>query len=672
MALDSRDVPQADSLAHVRRVVSELARGTLASGAGIVGISARQVLYALQAARVLGLVQDSDFGLIVTTKSDALLATVEGDDEERRVFRALIADNATIAQIAPGLGSEQPPSRESIATNILSKTLLSPATASRRAQALLSWHRQVIAAPHAAASRYIAVVPPPARQINLPLDVPKDIPKDIPKPQLTTPLIHDLMRNNPWWRGEPSKRLPPTRRAFVASIHRRLQHRLASVIVVRGPRQVGKTTAQLQVISDLLASGIEPRCILRVQFDELPEISQLHEPILRIVDWYESEILKRSLNVAAHENIPTFLFFDEVQNLPDWAVQLKHLVDTSTTQVVVTGSSALRIEAGRDSLAGRITTIEVGTLTLSEVSMIRGAGTLTPFRPDNGVDSFVRKEFWQELREHGTRQAPLRDEALCAFSERGGYPLVHEKASISWNEIAAQLNETVIQRVIRHDLRIGERGRKRDEALLEELFRLCCRYAGQSPGVELLARELHRALNANVGAQRVRSYLDFLDRTLLLRVVRPLEIRLKKTRGSPKLCLADHGLRASWLQEVIPIAPSALANHPELSDLAGRLVESIVGSYLMTLGGVGLTHFPERPGEPEVDFVLTVGTQRIPIEVKYRRRIDAQADTEGLRSFIEKAVYRAPFGILITQDENTVVDDPRILVLSLSNLLLLR
>ena len=49
--------------------------------------------------------------------------------------------------------------------------------------------------------------------------------------------------------------------------------------------------------------------------------------------------------------------FDEVQNLRDCAPQLKSLVDHAATTVLVTATSALRIEAGRDSLAGRITSI---------------------------------------------------------------------------------------------------------------------------------------------------------------------------------------------------------------------------------------------------------------------------------------------------------------------------
>ena len=84
-----------------------------------------------------------------------------------------------------------------------------------------------------------------------------------------------------------------------------------------------------------------------------------------------------------------------------------------------------------------------------------------------------------------------------------------------------------------------------------------------------------------------------------------------------------------------------------------------------------VSHFPKRSAEPEVDFVLTVGEQRIPVEVKYRRRIDYR-DSLGLRSFIEKAHYNAPFGVLVTMLDEPGTDDPRILSLPLASLLLLR
>lgn len=493
-----------------------------------------------------------------------------------------------------------------------------------------------------------------------------------PKLKLPDDLVRDLLRFNPWWEGKQGAVLPTTRRALVSMIQRRLTQRLAPIVVVRGPRQIGKTTAQLHIIQDLLSSGIQPEHICRVQFDDIPTLGDLREPILRIMDWYEAAILKRTLNEAAHAGEQAYLFFDEIQNLADWAPQLKALVDSSTVQAVVTGSSALRIEMGRDSLAGRITTIEAGTLSLTEIGHFRALPMPAAFLPDNGLEPLTRKDFWQDLRQYGLKHRAERDSAFSAFSERGAFPLAHQAHAAPWPQVADQLNETVIKRVIQHDLRIGERGRKRDAVLLEELFRLSCRYVGQSPENNTLAREAQRALQANVGTVRVQQYMRFLSNSLLIRLVDPLEIRLKKKRGASKICLVDHGLRASWLQEIVPLAPDSLAQSPNLSDLAGRIAESVVGATLSTIGGLDLAHFPQRPAEPEIDFVLTIGTLRIPLEVKYRQRINLMADTEGLRTFLEKTVYNAPFALLVTQTDEAVVDDPRIVCLPLSSLMLLR
>lgn len=466
--------------------------------------------------------------------------------------------------------------------------------------------------------------------------------------------------------------LPDTKRHLVAQIHKRLKMRLAPITVVRGPRQIGKTTAQLHVIEDLLKAGTPPTHIFRVQFDELTELLKLQEPLLRLVDWYESTLLGDTLNNIAREGKSVYLFFDEVQNLDEWAAQLKHLVDTSSVQVVVTGSSALRIEMGRDSLAGRISTLEAGTLSLTEIGSLRHIALGTPFLKDNGLEPLLRSDFWRDLALHGQNINGTRDEVFGWFAQRGGYPLVHQRADVEWADLADQLNETVIKRVIQHDLRIGERGRKRNASLLEEVFRLACRYAGQCPSAQSLALEANAAFGAGVGDERIQHYLRFLGDTLLLRLIPPLEIRLKKKRGASKICLADHGLRASWLQEMVPLTPSELQQAPVLSTLAGHIAESVVGATLSTVNGLDISHSPERSNEPEVDFVLTVGVQRIPIEVKYQRNIDPVRDTSGVRAFMDKTVNRASFAILVTQSDTNLVFDPRIIALPLSSLMLMR
>ena len=482
-----------------------------------------------------------------------------------------------------------------------------------------------------------------------------------------------LQSINPWWEGKPGRVLPRYRRWAFGVLLKKLKTAMAPAVVLRGARQVGKTTLQEQTVEYLLKEEeVDPRRILRVQFDEIPSLTGLREPLLRIVEWYENRILNRTLNEAAHAGRPAFIFLDEAQNMADWAPQLKALVDHHTVSVVVTGSSALRIEAGRDSLAGRITTLELGTLLLREVAELRFGQSLPAASPANGLESLLRQEFWRELAAYGVRVQDARDRAFAAFSERGGYPMVHAHPDSPWPEVADQLNETVIRRVIQHDLRMGERGRKRDAALLEEVFRLACRYAGQAPGQATFVTEARQVLQANVGWQRILSYLRFLDGALLLKMIRPLELRLKRRKGNSKLCIVDLGLRASWLEEVVPLDPRRLEEASHLADLAGHLAESVVGAFLSGFPHLDVAHFPERPAEPEVDFILTIGEKRIPLAVKYRRGIDPHADTVGLRSFLERTHYNAPFGVLVTMLDQVTVPDPRIVPISLPSLLLMR
>lgn len=483
-----------------------------------------------------------------------------------------------------------------------------------------------------------------------------------------------LRETNPWWEGKPSKEIPKYRRwAFQAAL-RKMELGLAPAVVVRGPRQVGKTILQAQIIEHLLREkGVRPQRILRVQFDELPPLGDVQLPILAVARWFARNILGKTLNEAARDREAAYLFFDELQLLPAWAPQLKALVDHHSIKVFATGSSALRIEAGRDSLAGRLTTLDMGTLLLREISALGGGAEIAPHLPHNGLEPLLHFEFWQALQAHGESRREARDRAFKAFSERGGYPVAHVQTAMPWAELADQLNETVIRRVIQHDLLSGGKSAKRDQALLEEAFRLACRYAGQAPAKALFIREVKNALGKDVTWQRVLRALNLLDGSLLLKLVRPAELRLKKTGGGgDKLCLCDHGLRASWLQEVVPLDSDGLERAPHLADLAGHLAESAAGYFLAGLPHLDLAHFPARATEPEVDFILTVGDRRIPLEVKYRRHLDELEDTQGLRAFLEKRANNAPFGVLVAMTDDVRVRDPRIITVSLPSLLLLR
>ncbi len=496
--------------------------------------------------------------------------------------------------------------------------------------------------------------------------------RHLPAGSLPPALADNLTSLNPQWAGQPGPRVPVFRRWLFRRLQRLLTAGLTPATVLRGPRRVGKTVLLRQLMEDLLAQNVQPHRILYVPFDEIRSLAGLPDPILAITRWFETRHLGATFNESARAGRVAYLLFDEVQNLSAWAPQIKHLVDNHDVRVLVTGSSSLRIEAGRDSLAGRVTTIDLGPLLLREIAELRFGESVAPFWPDNGLEAITRPDFWRAGVERGRPEAALRRRAFAAFSERGAYPIAQERADVPWPEMADYLNETIVRRAIQHDLRMGPRGLKRDERLLEEVFRLCCRYAGQIPGQAVFVPEIQDALAADIGWTRILSYLRFLDGALLIRLVPPLELRLKRQKSASQVCLSDLSLRASWLQEIVPLDPEGLAVEPHLSDLAGRLAESTLGYFLGGIPNLDLAHFPARGAEPEVDFVLTVGTRRIPVEVKYRRRIDPHEDTRGLRAFLEKTVYNAPFGLLVTLQDDVAIADPRVIPISLSSLLWLR
>ncbi|MCL6608301.1 MAG: ATP-binding protein [Geminicoccaceae bacterium] len=487
---------------------------------------------------------------------------------------------------------------------------------------------------------------------------------------LPPPVTHELYRQNPWWRGRAMPPLPTFRRWPFGKLRERLLGPLAPILELRGPRQVGKTTLLEQLIETLLRhEGVAAERIFRVQFDELDWLRRVgSDPIPKLVSWFETVIFKGDLNEAARRGQPAFVFFDEVQNLENWAAQSKALVDHTAVQVMLTGSSALRIARGRDSLAGRIQTIEIGPLRLAEIAALRGTGPLPGFQPENGYEAWGNITFWRDLAAHGERHREQRDVTFALFAERGGYPLAH-RADIGWEEIARQLVETVVERVIEHDLRIGERGRRRDPVLLREVFRLACRYTGQELHVRKLAEDIQTVQAGNVGAQRIRHYLDFLHQSLLVVLIDPLEIQLKRMRAPKKICLSDHALRAATLRELVPLVGDA---DPPTTALAGHVAEGILGAYLASMPSLGVAWRPERSGAPKIDYVLTVGDRRVPVEVKYQARIDPLRDTAALRRFLDELGPRAPLGLLVTRGEQPPVVDPRIVSLPLASLLLLR
>ncbi|MBI4953128.1 MAG: hypothetical protein HY908_13930 [Myxococcales bacterium] len=149
MPLAKRDIPQKEDFAVVRRVVAEVATGATESDAiaRATAIELRHVDYALQAGRVLGWLERSRGAMRVTETGRALLLSRRESAEERGLIRRAVESTAVVRQLVPWLLGPVRPTRADVEAALVSGAALARSTATRRAQTLLSWRRQLVADP---------------------------------------------------------------------------------------------------------------------------------------------------------------------------------------------------------------------------------------------------------------------------------------------------------------------------------------------------------------------------------------------------------------------------------------------------------------------------------------------------------------------------------------------
>jgi hypothetical protein len=458
------------------------------------------------------------------------------------------------------------------------------------------------------------------------------------------PEIEQILRDlNPWW--SPPHRVRPDppefRRRRVASIVSALRGPRSLIHVLRGPRQVGKTTALHQIVADLIPSGVPPDTLFLIRFDLQP----LREVgLLPLARWHAEQFPKRARRRAV-------LLLDEVHKLDDWDSQVKHLFDTFPVNLVLTGSSSVLVARGqRESLAGRAVTVEFPPFLFREVleAWFRpGLDALPPAVPVRelveGGGAASARRFEEIHRQPAQRMLSWRRK-LDRYYNRGGYPRLHS-GEVDDDRWADYLVETVFDRVLGVD--IPDLFPVDQPRLLRHVYLEVARRTGTEISQSALAQACNSA-GFRTSQPVIGRYLHYLADTLLIREFRRYPLGRSRTSRLPsKMTLTDLGVRNAIFRG----APSLWESAPTV---VGPLVETLTQTVLT---GPGLqVHFFRDftvPGDrrsklEEVDFVVeTIDGTVLPIEVKFRARIDAE-DANAVRRFIDR--FKSPFGIVVTRD----------------------
>jgi hypothetical protein len=464
-----------------------------------------------------------------------------------------------------------------------------------------------------------------------------------PVPPEAPQILRDL---NSWWAPphlvRPSP--PPYRRRHVDELARALARPQPLIQVLRGPRQVGKTTALQQIVAALIVEGRAPAEVCLIRFDLQP----LQEAgLLPLVRWYEAEVLGRPLRRGR----PPLLLLDEVHKLERWAEQVKHLFDTFRLPLVLTGSSSVLVARGqRESLAGRALTVDFPPFRFREV-MECWRPAMAKHLPDPiALSDFfsspaAARRVFSELHRQPAQRKHSWKRLLERYYNRGGYPRLYAEDESIQERWADYLVETVFDRVLGVD--IPDLFPVEQPQLLRHIYLEVARRTGSEISQGSLTQDCNAA-GFRTAQPHVGRYLHYLADAMLTREFRRYPLARGQTARVPvKVTLTDLGVRNAIFRG----APSLWESPP---DVVGPLVETPVQSVLR---GTGLqVHFyrdyvvpgNRRTPVEEVDFVVEAldGTT-IPVEVKFRQRIDGE-DVRAVRSFMKR--FQCPLGILVTRD----------------------
>ena len=462
-----------------------------------------------------------------------------------------------------------------------------------------------------------------------------------PLPSEIIQIIRDL---NPWWEiGRLRKPAPRYLRRGVSELLARVVRPRGLVEVIRGPRQVGKTTAIEQVIEHLLRAGANPKNILFVRFDQ-EVLRSVRGGLLNVIRWFESSLRKKPFQSGG----PVYVFLDEIHKLDRWDEDVKHLGDTYPVRLALTGSSSVLVSrGGRESLAGRILMTDLPTFQFREIlEAWTSIATKLP-KAHNFADLFTAndpRDLFNNVNTLRLQQKHSLRRQLERYYNRGGYPRLYN-GEVEADLWADYLTETIFNRVLGVD--VPDLFPVQNPKLLRWLYVEIARATGQEIIQNRLAEDANSAGFAT-SQPLLGKYMHYLSDALLIReFLRYPMAKRSNVRSVAKFTLTDLGARNA----VFRGAPSLWESSPEH---VGPLIETLSQSVLR--GPNIQVHFfrdYEKPGNRmtkivEVDFVAeNIAGEVIPLEIKFRRTI-GQGDFNGLIAF--KKRFNAKFGIMVTRD----------------------
>lgn len=337
------------------------------------------------------------------------------------------------------------------------------------------------------------------------------------------------------------------------------------VKILTGVRRCGKSTILNLLIERLRRRGIEDAQILNYRFDSME------------YDGYSARDMYAEIKAKLSPDRRTYLFLDEVQEIPSWEKLINSLAADFDTDIYVTGSNSRMLSSEIATyLTGRYISFRIYTLSFAE---------------------------YLNFRSRYTAAGSPREE-LSRYIRFGGFPAVHlmdYSAEEAYTIIRDIYNSTVFSDIVRRN-----QLRKIDQ--LERIVKYTFNNVGNTFSAKSISDYL-KAEKRKLDNETVYGYLDKLEKAYLLHRCSRYDLMGKEIlKTQEKFYLADTALRYSVLGYNEDSVAAMLENVVYL-ELCRRCYTVCIG----------------KTANGEIDFIAEKGGQKLYVQVTQSIR---SAETE--------------------------------------------
>lgn len=347
-----------------------------------------------------------------------------------------------------------------------------------------------------------------------------------------------------------------------------------------GSRQTGKTTLVQKILS---------------QVKEKMEY-YLQDPTVR--QEFEADPGKIIRQIEAKET-KQVVFVDEAQKVPEIFDAAQYLIDSDRAQFVLTGSSARKLRRKEANLLpGRVRKFHLDPLLWSELGLVKD-NTLSEIAVQN-INTSVNYSFFETLT-YGSLPA------LIGMKESGRSDALRAYAEVYLEE---EIRAEALSRKI---------------GAFSRFLELSANESGTSPNLTKLSNE------SGVSAPTIKGFYQILEDTLVVERVDPfLRNARKRILASPRYYFFDMGVRNVLSR--LPLSQGLAVTQKGI--LFEHAVVLEIRRRIRALGKQYQTYYWRTAGGAEVDCVLDLGDEVIPIEIKSSKSV-ALSELKGLQSFID-------------------------------------